>query len=266
MTCWKDILKVTFSNNYSIISGYRSVEPDFAALTRGSAYTYQDFTIAQDTLTISTDKKLAMLIDEADRYQQSYTDWMEMADYQGQMALEYIEGVMLAAHTSWKDFGATDLANTGDDDTTRIDVSATTIDNIILAIKRKINANYGTKLAIQNGLFIVWRPQDWEALESFVMANGYNIADLALKNGVPAGTAFHYMGVDHYLSTSHTAYHVFAGIKKCGEIGILTGTWGQVKKIEEPGLVSGLGVVSRIDYGFLWPTPYAEFFIDVNCN
>jgi hypothetical protein len=235
-------------------------------LTRGTAYTYQDTTIAQETLTISTDKKLAMLLDEADRYQQSYTDWMEMADYQGQMALEYIESVVLAAHASWTDFGAGDLAGSSTDDTTKIDVSVSNIDNLIIAIKRKINTNTGTKLAIQNGIFIVWRPQDWAALELFVMANGYNIADLALKNGVPAGTAFHYMGVDHYLSTSHTANHVFAGIKQCGEIGILTGTWGQVKKIEDPGLVSGIGVVSRIDYGLAWPTPYAQFSMDINVN
>jgi hypothetical protein len=72
------------------------------------------------------------------------------------------------------------------------------------------------------------------------------------------------MGVYHYLSNSHTAGHLFACIRETAEIGILTGTYGKAKFIEDPGLVSGLGIVSRIDYGFNFPAQLAEFFMDVN--
>lgn len=74
------------------------------------------------------------------------------------------------------------------------------------------------------------------------------------------------MGVDHYLSTSQYSGHIFAGIKGMLEIGILTGTYGKVKFIEDPGQVSGLGIVSRVDYGFNLPAYYAQFILDVNVS
>ncbi len=49
-----------------------------------------------------------------------------------------------------------------------------------------------------------------------------------------------------------------------GEIGILSGTDGQAKFIEDPGLVSGLGIVSRVDYGFNFPTYNVQGFQDIN--
>ena len=241
-----------------------STEPGPASLTRGTAYTYQDFVLTADTLTISTSYKIAMLIDEADRHQQSYVDQMSLADYQGKKINEYMETLFLATHTSWKDFGQTDLDNTGDDDTTQITVSASNIDDMIRAIKRKIYANNGVDIAVERGICIVWRAADFELLEAFVQANGFTEADISLKNGIPVQKAFRYMGVDHYLSNSHTANHVFAGVKGSGELGILRGTYGKAKFIEDPGLVSGLGVVSRVDYGFNWPAQLAEFFMDVN--
>ena len=97
--------------------------------------------------------------------------------------------------------------------------------------------------------------------------NGFTEADIALKNGIAVERAFHYMGCDHYLSTQHTANHLFAGIKKTGTLGILRGTWGQIKTIEDPDRTSGLGLPSRFDYGFDWHATtslYKEFFMDIN--
>jgi hypothetical protein len=171
---------------------------------------------------------------------------------------------MLAEHASWTNFGATDLANTAADDTTQITVSSSNIDDIIRAIKRKINYNNGVDYAVEKGYFIVWRAQDFELLEAFVQANGFNEADIVLKNGIPVQKAFHYMGVDHYLSNSHTANHVFAGVKGCGMIGVLRSTFGKAKFIEDPGNVSGLGIVTRVDYGFNWATYIIQFVMDIN--
>ena len=263
-TNWKDVLKVAYSNNRTVVNSYMSTEPDAVGGTRGTAYAYQDFVLTADTLTISTYKNIPMLIDEADRFQQSYVGQMEIADFQGKKISEYLEAQMLAQHVSYKDFGVTDLANTGADDTSAITVSASNIDDIIRAVKRKLYENNGVDFATEKGMFFVWRPEDFEILEGFVQANGFREADIALKNGIPVSKAFRYMGVDHYLSTQHTANHVMAGIKGIMEVGILRGTYGKAKFIEDPGLVSGLGIVSRVDYGWNLPTGYAEFVVDLN--
>lgn len=265
-TTWSDVMNVKYSNVRSIHNSYMSTESSPQSYTKYSQYTHQAYALTADTLTISTHRILPMLIDEAERYQQSYVDQMKLAAFQGDKINEYIESQTLAQHTNWKDFGATDLTNTGDDDTTKITVSAANVDDIIRAIKRKLYANDGVDKAVQNGIFIVWRAADFELLEAFVQANGFTEADISLKNGIPVQKAFRYMGVDHYLSNSHTANHVFAGIKRQGEIGILKGTWGQVKMIEDQDKYSGVAVVSRADYGFNWPAQLAEFFIDVNVN
>lgn len=263
-TTWSDVMNVKYSNNRTIVNSYMSTEPSPQSYTAYSQYTHQNYVLTADTLTISTHRILPMLIDEADRYQQSYVDQMKLAEFQGDKIGEYIEGQVLAQHASWKDFGATDLSNTGDDDTTQITVSASNIDDIIRAVKRKLYANNGVDMAVKNGIFFVWRASDFELLEAFVQANGFTEADISLKNGIPVQKAFRYMGCDHYLSNSHTANHVFAGIKKTAEIGILKGTWGQVKMIEDQDKYSGITVVSRVDYGFNFPTQLAEFFVDIN--
>ena len=263
-TVWMDVLNVKYSNNRTVVNSYMSTEPSVVSGTRGTAYNYEDFILTADTLTISTYKVIPMFVDEADRYQQSYVDQMKIAAFQGKKISEALETLVLAAHGSWTDFGVTDLANSGDDDTNAITVSAANIDDIIRAIKRKLYANDGVDLAVENGIFIAWRATDFEILEAFVQANGFTEADISLKNGIAVQKAFRYMGVDHYLSNSHTANHVFAGIKKQGEIGILRGTFGKAKFIEDPAKLSGLGIVSRVDYGLNWPDQLKEFFMDIN--
>jgi len=270
---WKDVLNVKISDVRTIVNAYMSTEPSVVTGTRGTAYNYEDFTVTPDQLVISLTKMIPMFIDEADRIQQSWVDQMGIADFQGKKIDEKIEALTLAKHGDWTDFGVTDLSNTGADDTTQITVSAANIDDIIRAVKRKLYTNNGVEFAVEKGIFFVWRPEDFELLEAFVQANGFTEADISLKNGIPVQKAFRYMGVDHYLSTQHTANHVFCGIKRMYEIGILRGTFGSVKFIEDPASgtgaaasssLSGLGIVSRLDYGFNNPTQLAEFFIDLN--
>jgi hypothetical protein len=268
---WTDILNVKYSDNRTVVNSYMSTEPTLAAGTRGTAYAYKDFVLTADTMTISKIQQMAIFIDEADRYQQTYADQMELADFHGKKTVEKIESLLLAEHASWKDFGATDLTGGAADDTTTITVSSANIDNLVRAIKRKIYSNDGVEFAVERGIFIVWRAKDFELLEEFVQANGFTEADISLKNGIPVQKAFRYMGVDHYLSNSHSANHVFAGIKRTGELGILRGTYGKAKFIEDPPIsvttnapASGLGIASRVDYSFNWPAQLAQFFIDVN--
>lgn len=252
-TNWKDVMNVIISDNRTIVNSILSTEPSIVSGTRGTAYNYEDFVLSADTLTISTFKNSPIFIDEADRYQQTYFKQMEIADFQGQKVNELLESQTLAQHASWTDFGSGDLAGTSADDTTTITVSATNIDDLIRAMKRKIYTNNGMDLAVQNGFFCIWRPADYELLEGFVQANGFSEADVALKNGVPIGMK--YMGMWHYLSNSHTANHLMAGVRKAGkDLGILRSTYGKVKFIEDPAKLSGLGIVSRVDYGFNFPS------------
>lgn len=268
---WTDVTNVKYSNTRAVIGAYASTEPSAVEGTRGTAYTFEQFTLTAENLTIDQIKMIPVFIDEADRYQQTYLNQMEIADFQAKIMTEKMESLVLAQHASWTDFGATDLTNTGDDDTTAITVSAANIDDIIRAVKRKLYANDGVEKAVENGIFLVWRAEDFELLEAFVQANGFTEADIALKNGIPVQKAFRYMGADHYLSNSHTSGHLFAGVKKQFDIGILIGTWGKVKFVEDPAIsvttaamASGLGVIARMDYGFDQPAQTKEFSADIN--
>src|SRR3990167_4529038 len=264
--CWRDILNVKVSDDRTIVNASMTVatEPAVDTGTRGTAYTYNDLVLLADTLTIDQYRVIPVLVDEADRHQQSYLNQMNIAAYQGKKFEEYVEAQMLAQYGSWTDFGVGDLNNTSTDDATQITVSASNIDDLIRAIKRKLNKNNGVDFASEKGIFIVWRPEDMELLEAFVQASGFSETDIALKNGIPVEKAFKYMRVYHYLSNDHTALHLFAGIRGIGEIGILRSTFGRAKFIEDPGLVSGLGIVTRFDYGWNFPTYNKPFVQDVN--
>lgn len=168
--CWTDVMNVIYSDVRTFVGGSMTTEPSAVAGTRGTAYAYNDFTLTADTGTINNTKMVAMFIDEADRLQQNYVDQMTIADYQAKIINEKVESLTLATHGSWKDFGATDLSNTGDDDTTQITISASNIDDLIRAIKRKLYTNNGVDFAVEKGIFIVWRASDFEFLEAFVQA------------------------------------------------------------------------------------------------
>ena len=266
-TCWKDILDVQYSNVRTIVNGSLTTEPSVVGGTRGTAYAYEDFTLTADTLTINQYYNIPIFIDEADRYQQNYVDQMKIADFQGKKINEKLESLMLAAHgTNHTDYGAGDLAGTSTDDTTQITISAVNIDDLWRDIRRKLWANNGVDFATENGVFIVWTATEFSLLEGFAQANGFTEADMALKSGIPVQKGFYYGGVSHYLTTNQTANHRFAGIKRMGNLGILTATNGVAKFIEDPAKVSGLGIVARNDHGFNWPSYYTQFNMDVNTS
>ena len=189
-----------------------------------------------------------MLIDRADLAQSTYASQMTMAELQASLLEEDVETAMLAGHAAWTNFDNSAIGGSAGN----ITVSATNIDDIIRGIKREIGEANGKGLARRNGIFIVWREADFEILEAYAQANGYITSDSALKDGIDRG--FKYMGVWHYSSNKHAAGHLFAGVRKVYHLGIVRSTFGQVVFDEEPatssGAVSGLGIVSRVDYAF----------------
>ena len=60
-------------------------------------------------------------------------------------------------------------------------------------------------------------------------------------------------GVYHYVSESHTAGHVFAGVRKIQQIGLLKSTFGKIfynpNAVSADGPLSGESHEARLDYG-----------------
>lgn len=242
-------------------------DPTVQAGTRGSAYSFQDATETNESLTISTYKVLPQFIDRADLAQSTFMSQMEMANRQAVLCNEAIETAVYANHANFTNIGVGDITGGSVADTTQITVSSTNIDDIVRHIRRIIRVAGGETLLSRNGGFIVWRPADLEVLEGFAMANGFNLADQALRNG-GMGTAyggFNYLGLTHYSSNLLAANHVFAGVKNIYTLGILRDTYGQVVVDDkDPNLQSGISVVTRVDYGVKVWNKTAPVLFDVN--
>jgi hypothetical protein len=243
---WKDICNVEISNTRVLHNPYFT-DPAVQTNQRGTAYTYSTFTETDESVTISTSKIVPVFIDRADLAQSTYTKQMELAKRQGVLLNEAIETAIYANHANMTNFGSGDITGGSVADTTQITVSSTNIDDIIRHIKRVIRVAAGDTLLQRNGGFVVWRPADFELLEGFMMANGFVVADQALRDGARQGV--NYMGLTHYASNLLSANHVVAGVKKLIHIGILKDTYGQIVVDEkDPASTSGIAVVSRVDF------------------
>lgn len=265
---WKDCAEVVYSDNRILHFPYLSTDVAATSYTRDAGYNFSTVVGADSALAITTAYFSAQKIDRADLAQLSFNSQMEMADRAGTVLDEQIEAAFLATYASCVDVGdpGTGIVS---GNTTQITVSATNIDDIVRGVRRIIIAANGASLAQRNGIFFVWRAADFEYLEQFAQANGFNLADAALKNGIP--NAFLLMGVYHYVSNSHTANHVLAGVRKIIKIGILRSTYGQLVVTQDPGAYSdskdqysGIGLTSRVDYGSLVPTGLSTLVYDVN--
>jgi len=271
-TTWKQVAKVVYTDMRVLNVPFLTTasEPAFTTGTRGTAYIPTDYVLTDDILTISNYRYASQFIDRADLAQFQLFQAVEAGDLQGHKINEGIEAAMLADFASWTAFGDTGGGVLGLS-SNPITVSATNVDDIIRGIKREIVKANGIELANKNGIFIVWRPADFELLEAFVQANGFVTADSYLRDGVNFG-GFNYMNVDHYQSNDFTAGHVFAGVKGLYTIGLLKSTWGKVQVNQDPpisgsggayGPVSGINVFTRADYGLLTPTHYKPVLFNV---
>jgi hypothetical protein len=265
-TTWKEMCDVTITNTRVISSSYLSTTPSVQTITRGTGVALQTFAETAETLTISTGRDLGVLVDWGDFYQSPWTSKAELFDRIGALLNEYIESAVLARHASWTDFGTSSIG-AGGSATDTITVSASNIDDIIRGVKRQIRVANGQTLMNMNGVGFVWRAADFELLEAFTQANGFQEADKALREGTVEG--LHYLGCDHYWSNEHTANHVFAGVKKVERLGILQGTFGRAHTIEFPAadsntFFSGVSFYSRVDIGHLTPNAHSSVVFDVN--
>ncbi len=236
--------------------------------TRGTAYSSSDYALTNDTLTISNTKLVPVFVDRADMAQITYNNQMDIAERQGSLVNERIETQYLADHANWTEVGDVGGVITSGN-STKITVSASNIDDIVRGIRRIVRVANGQDMMDRDGIFFVWRAADFEYLEQFAQANGFNLADMALEKGIPAKGYF-YLGAYHYVSNSHAANHVFAGIRKVMMIGLLRTTFGQIVVNQDPpdgnGPRSGIAMVARVDYGVLSPVGLKSVLYDVNVN
>lgn len=262
-TNWKEVCDVVYSDTQVFNWPYMSTEFVIQTGTRGTAYGFSDFALTNDALTINTYKPVPAFIDRADMAQCKLVNQMEIADRQGRVISEWLESAVLATHASWTNFGDTGGGVLGLG-ASQITVSLSNIDDIIRGVKREIITANGLDQMNSKGVFFVWRPADFEKLEAFLQANGYNLADQTLKEGIMTEKGYYALGAYHYVSNSHTANHVFAGVRKIMRLGILRSTWGQIVITQDPLNTSGVGIVSRVDYGTQIPAGLATMLYDVN--
>ena len=269
-TNWKEICEVHMMNDYTLNLPYMSTEFSLQSGTRGTAYSHSDFTLTNDTLTVSAQDIVSVFLDRADQAQQKFVGALEAGQRQGDLINERVEDLFLAQHAGWTDFGTADAGATFTLTATTITVTVANVDNITRAIKREVIKAKGSKLARRYGIAIVWRPEDFEKLEESMASQGYTFADMALKDGImdADGQGKYAFGVYHYVSESHTAAHVFAGVRKIQQLGLLKSTYGRIyynpNAVNADGPLSGSSYEARLDYGFNPKAGLTALLFDVN--
>lgn len=258
-TNWKEVCEVIYSDKQVFNLPYMSTEFVIQTGTRGTAYGFSDFTLTNDTLTINTFKPVPVFIDEADLAQCSLVTIAELAERQGRIIDEQLETAFLANNAAWTNFDNASIGGSAGN----ITVSISNIDDIIRGVKREIIEANGLDMMNKYGVAFVWRAADFEILEAYMQSNGFNLADESLKRGIMTENGYYAFGAYHYVSNSHEAGHVFAGVRKVETIGILRDTYGKIKVTEDPNLQSGKGVISRVDYGINTKAGHATLVFDV---
>lgn len=249
---WKDVCHVEYTSSKVLHNPYQS-KATASAYTRGSQYSFADFTMTDDNVNINLTQIIPEFIDRADLAQTGYSLQMERAKRQGIAINLAIETYFLGDYASLTTFDNTSIGGAAG----VITVTAANIDDIVRNVKRAIYAANGGDDYATYGGFIIWDPKRFEILESFAMANGFMTQDMALKGGANQA-GFNYMGFTHYVSNSttlvSTTRHLIAGVKQKYHLGILNTTYGQIVVDEfDPNRQSGIGIISRVDYkGKAW--------------
>jgi hypothetical protein len=275
---WKDVMDVMYTDTqvtnlpYIGTAGEPAVATIFSSaatrMTLSNVVTLVALTQSSETLSIVTTEYDAVYLDYADQAQSQYSKWVNMGDLLGKKIEERTEALVLA--------DALNDTNLGDDGSgnvalaaTQLTVTSSNIDDICRGVIEQIQTANGFDLYKSNGGFVIWRPADWTKLVTFMQANGFTFADEALRDGGNGRLGKEALGLFHYVSTSHTANHLFAGVRKVKKLGLLKSTFGKTYVTETPssstaGFLSGTAIHTRLDYGFKTQTNVAPIVFDVN--
>lgn len=268
-TNWKEICEVIYSDTQTLNLPYMSTEYALQSGTRGTAYSHSDFALTNDTLAITSTDIVSVFQDRADVAQSKLANAAEHGARQGDLINERLEDLFLAQHASWTDVGS-DGAGGFTAGTTQITVSVANIDSLIRHIKQTVITAKGTKMMNRYGLAFVWRAADFNKLEEAMASQGFTFADMALRDGImdADGVGKYAFGAYHYVSESHTANHVFAGVRKIQQLGLLKSTYGRIyfnpNAVNGDGPLSGVSYEARLDYGFNAKAGLTSILFDVN--
>ena len=268
---WKEVCEVIYSDTQVLNLPYMSTEYSLQSGTRGTAYSHSDFALTNDTLTINNQDIVSVFQDRADLAQSNLATAAEHGARMGDLVSERVEDLFLAQHAGWTDIGS-DGAGGFTTGTTAITSSVSNIDNLVRFIKRKVIEAKGTKLMNRYGLAFVWRPKDFERLEENMASQGFTFADMALKDGIMnADSQGKYaFGAWHYVSESHSSDHVFAGVRKIMQVGLLKSTYGRIYfnqfAVNSDGPLSGVNWETRLDYGFNPKAGLTTILYDINMS
>jgi len=246
-TVWKEILDVKYTDSGILKNPYLT-DATQGTGTRGTGYTSVAIATVDSSVSITDYVYSAEHIDDADLAQKTFSDFMEIADNMATVLDEGMETAMLAEHAQWTNFDNASIGGAAGN----ITVAVGNIKQIIGSMKTAIRNAGGGTVANRNGMFIQWREEDFEKVELLASSEGFNTADDALKNGIKQG--FKYLGVEHYSTSKNASGHIFGGVKKGTQVGIVKSTYGRMKNIINPVVsgaqISGVGLETRIDRKF----------------
>lgn len=261
---WKEILHVRYTNSGILRNPYLT-DATVSTGTRGTGYTSVAAATTDDTVSITDYVYSAMHIDDADLAQKTFSDFMEFADNMGTLLNEKVETNMLLEHAQWTNIGDLGGGAIGAG-ATAITVSLSNIKQIVASMKELVRTAGGAEMAARNGLFIQWREADYTKVELLASSEGFSTADNVLQNGIKQG--FKYLGVEHYSTSKNVTGHVFGGVKKAMDVGIVKSTYGRMKTLINPVVataqISGIGLESRIDLKFKAWTKMVPVAFDIN--
>lgn len=266
---WKEILEVFYSDDYILNLPYMSTEYSLQSGTRGSAYSHSSFALTNDQLNINNTDIVSVFQDRADLAQSTLVNASEHGSRMGDVINERVEDLFLGQHASWTDIGS-DGGGGFTAGSSQISIEVANIDSLVRYIKQKVIEAKGSKLMNRFGLAFVWRPPDYNKLEEAMAAQGFTFADMALKDGImnADGSGKYAFGAYHYVSESHTANHVFAGVRKIQQVGLLKSTYGKIfynpNAMDGNGPLSGVSWESRLDYGFNAKAGLTTILFDLN--
>lgn len=169
--------------------------------TAATAYTISDFTLTDDTLTVSRRATVAEHIDNIEQLQVRYDLAMARADRHAYVVKDKIDQYMFALPVAFS--GVQDIdagtVSTGTANGTPFQVTSSTIDELANYIRTSLMLNNS---ADARGLFWVVTPFEAAALAAYTQNNGFTTADYAIRNGF---TTQNFAGLEIYVSNN--LYH-----------------------------------------------------------
>lgn len=220
----------------------------------GQVIAMQDFTAADDTITVEKFKVTPFYVDDVRALQSHQNYAANLADDAAYQLRDAIDTDALSCVSAGLTFGESSYQDYVLDGASSITATATTIDNIFVAARQALRES---NVSEDGDWIAVMRPEIAADIELFALGAGFNVADATLRNGY----AGDFLGFHCYVSNNITSGHMYLG--KRGGISLV------IQK--EPGMTIkdvdnklGKNFFPSIVYGTTVFTRNATRFLDVD--